>query len=351
MAKVSRQIEGVIEGHSTLAHDEPNPADLILGIDAGGTKTAAWIARLQGRDVTVIGKGEAASGNPLSAGIDLATRSIAEAADRARADAGIRKSPVSRAVLSVAGSADRKVSQLLIQWVREAHLAERFAICSDFFPILAAGIESAVGVVLIAGTGSVAFARVANGRTARFGGWGFMVGDDGSGYAIGRDAIRCALNELECQPEEGVATPYSSLTSQVAERLRARSVADVTTAIYSADDSRAVVASLATCVIDEAEAGDRRACMILDNAARELAQLVERAGRFLQAPQPISIAMAGGVLIGSPYLRTALLNELARQELAVVPAMVRDPVHGCILLASPECTDLGLEWHERGSAG
>lgn len=313
---------------------------LILGVDAGGTKTVAWIARSNvDGETQVVGRGRAGSGNPLSAGFAQATRAILDAVEQARDEAGLPDSRVARAVLSIAGSTDRAMSQRLTEWAHGVGLASKVALCSDFLPVLAAGTSDGVGIALVSGTGSVAYARTRDGRAERFGGWGYLIGDDGSGYAIGRGALRLALTELESRQS------LSALTKLLLDALKVRSVPELAQRIYSDTKHRTTIASLSPLVSRAAEHGDASAMAIVAEAARDLAMLVVRAATIMgMEGEPIALAVAGGVLVGSEHLRSALTSELDRQGIRGDMKVVDEALVGCLRLAGDELSSLGLVW-------
>jgi N-acetylglucosamine kinase-like BadF-type ATPase len=158
--------------------------ETLVVVDAGGTKTAAWLVDLSRADgEQVIGRGRAPAGNPLSVGFLEAARSIRESVLLACGDGGLAQGRASRAMLSIAGAANPQLREQFIGWARSSELADRMAIVSDVLPVLAAGSADCCGVALISGTGSVAFGRAEDGRTHLRGGWGYLLGDEGSGYA------------------------------------------------------------------------------------------------------------------------------------------------------------------------
>src|SRR5689334_7188097 len=156
----------------------PTP-DLVIGVDGGGTKTSAWLARLSPSCHGPLGRGQAGPGNPRAVGFETAPRNIGLAIDEAFAAAGIPPVTLARACLALAG-ADRPAERAQLEaWGSQRHLAEQLIVTNDAEPILAAGAENGWGVALICGTGSFAFARNAAGQTARCGGWGYLLGDEG----------------------------------------------------------------------------------------------------------------------------------------------------------------------------
>jgi N-acetylglucosamine kinase-like BadF-type ATPase len=320
------------------AHSEL-PADLVLAVDAGGTKTAALIARQTGTmSWCVLGRGRTQSGNPLSVGVDEATRSIAEAVTSARRDANQPTARIARAVLSVAGAADADIADQILNWARKAKLAGQTAVVSDVMPVLAAACDEAWGIALVAGTGSIAFGRSRDGRTVRSGGWGYLLGDDGSGYAIGRAGLRHALANID-DPD--------SMTQMLLDDLHASSTAEITKIIYRDCDPRAAIASVAERVISAAEVDNAAARAILDEAAGDLAALAARTAKSLGlAEEVFPLAVAGGVLVGSRYLREQVEVELRLAAMRCDMRLVADPLEGCLRLASPAFSGLGVHWHD-----
>ena len=311
------------------AHSE-SPADLILAVDAGGTKTAACLARAVGSsDFEVLGRGRAAGANPLSIGVERAAANVVAAAAEAARDAQLVGAPVARAVLAVAGAANPAIASEFARCTGEADLAQQITVVSDVLAVLAAGGDGA-GVALIAGTGSVAYGRDEKGRTIRCGGWGHLLGDDGGGFAIGRAALRFALTDLETSRQG-----YQPFTTMLLDELHAKSASELMAAIHAGSDPRAVIASLAHCVGRTAESGDPVAKQFLDEAARDLASLVLRAAQSLGLDlRTAPISVAGGVLIGSKLLRDGLIEQLSVAGIQAKIRLISDPLDGCLRLAA-----------------
>jgi N-acetylglucosamine kinase-like BadF-type ATPase len=313
----------------------------LVVVDAGGTKTAAWLVDL-GRSgaQSVLGRGRASAGNPLSVGFEESTRAIADAVSRAQDDASRNTGPVSRAILSIAGSANIQLREQFIAWAHDVKLAERIAIVSDVLPVLAAGTPNCCGVALISGTGSVAFARGEDGRMVRCGGWGYLLGDEGSGFAIGRAALQDALHALES------LSALQPLADATRKAMGANSVTELTKTIYEDPDPRGAIASVAPIVIAAADEGDAFAQSILDKAADELAKIVARAARIVvSTDRPFSLAVSGGVLVGSKRIRERLHAQLTSVGLACNINVVEEPLEGCVRLAAPELSGTLINWH------
>ena len=309
-------------------------------VDAGGTKTAAWLVDLSHREgVQVLGRGRASGGNPLSVGFSESTVAIAEAVSLAFKDAELPPRCVSRAILSIAGAANERLREHFVDWTRSSRLAERVAIVSDVLPVLAAGTPNCCGVALISGTGAVAFGRAEDGRTRLCGGWGYLLGDEGSGYAIGRAALQHTLHALE------VNATRRPLVDAVKNALGVNKVLDLTRAIYGNAHSRVAIAAVAPHVISLAEDGDADAQSIVDAAADDLAKLVARTVQSIEPVEsPIALAAAGGVLLSSRRLQSELRIALRRAGLECDIYLVDEPLAGCVRLALHQHDGTLLTW-------
>jgi N-acetylmuramic acid 6-phosphate etherase len=162
--------------------------ELFLGIDGGGTHTVALLAvRKPGAGPAgwaLLGRGTTGPSNRQAVGTEQALEALDEAVSAAFLAAGVPRGPVAGACLGLAG-ADRPDDQAVLhEWADRVRLAGRVEVTSDAAILLAAGTPDGSGLVLIAGTGSIAFGRTADGRRARAGGWGYLLGDEGSAYAL-----------------------------------------------------------------------------------------------------------------------------------------------------------------------
>ncbi len=305
--------------------------DLVLGIDGGGTKTAAWIAwcRPDG-EVTVVGRGEAGGSNPQAVGMSQALENLGLAIEAARGQVDANRDPLAAAVLGVAGSDRTEVRASLLRWAEERAVARQFRVEHDALPVLAAGSVELWGVALISGTGSFAFGRNTQGQTARAGGWGFLLGDEGSGYAIARAGLQAAFRASDGRG------PPTRLLSDLLSRLQCAQPTDLVPHLYRFANEPASIAALAPWVFEAALAGDAVAEAIVATAGDELAAMVAAvAARLGFNKEPFPVAMAGGVLLGNPPLTEALHASLAARGLRVSTLTpVPQPVVGAVRLAA-----------------
>jgi len=302
---------------------------LVLGIDAGGTKTAACVARVAGGgSFRILGKGKAGAGNPVAVGFEEATQNIERAMAAACRNAGLVPRKLNFAVLAGAGSGTAERQAALLEWMRSKQVASCVEIVPDPLAVLAAASPSLWGIALVAGTGSIAWGQDRRQRSARAGGWGYFLGDQGSGYQIGLAALRAV-----CRAADGLDHP-TQLTQFVFSELRLKSVAELPgyTAKLAGDPQR--VAGLARGVVKIARSGDIVASRIVEQAARDLAELVAGVARRLGFDGPFPLALSGGVLSRSIFFRENVLAKLKLYNFAPEPIeVVREPLMGCIRLA------------------
>jgi N-acetylglucosamine kinase-like BadF-type ATPase len=282
---------------------------LDLAVDGGGTRVRAVLVDGMGRER---GRGEAGSANPAAVGLETALAHIRQAVAQAAGQAGAAL-PVAAASCGLAG-VDRPADYaLILPPLRD--LAATVTLMNDAELILEP-LPDRCGVCLIAGTGSIALGRDPAGRTARAGGWGHIVGDEGSGFDIGRRALQAVL-----QAADGRG-PQTTLEPALLRAWNLASAPDLMGRIYPERGS-AVVAGVARLVVAEASAGDRVARRILAQAADDLAVTVLAVATRLAFPGPVPLALTGGVLRQVPGLRAAVLRRVRRRR-AVGPVMVVD---------------------------
>jgi N-acetylglucosamine kinase-like BadF-type ATPase len=260
-------------------------------------------------------------------GTERALAALDEAVSAAFAAAGRPRGPVMSACLGLAG-ADRLEDQAVIrEWAERVRLAGRVDVTSDAAILLAAGTPEGWGLVLIAGTGSIAFGRAADGRRARAGGWGHLLGDEGSAYALVMSALQAVARAADGRG------PATSLTERLLARLGVSQPQGLIAAVYRSGRDRADLAALAPLVVEAAE-DDAAAARIVEEAAQELGQAGAAVARQLGWGGPVPVALAGGLLLGSEAYRERVLRRLRSlgvQTAAV--ALVEEPAEGALQVA------------------
>lgn len=304
---------------------------LVLGIDGGGTKTLAWLAPADSRaPVAPLGQGTGGPSNPRAVGIEAARHNIKAAVECAFQDAGRAVERVAGICLALAGVGAPSMRKAVLQWCTEQQFAERVDVVHDAHAVLQAGTVSGFGIALIAGTGSFAFGLSPARKTTRVGGWGYVFGDEGSGYVVGVAALRAVTQAADGRCSD------TALTEAVMQHLGLNDVVDLVPALCKPAPPRDRIASLAPCVADCAEQGDPTAQHILETAAGELARLVIAAARRMNAePHRYSLAMAGGLLTGCQRYRQQIVQHLidSKQYPPRSVRVVLRPVAGAVRIA------------------
>lgn len=286
-------------------------APLFLGVDGGGSKTLAVIVDASGREC---GRGAAGSSNHEVVGLERAANAIHAAVGQAvlaaRADL-----PLAAAWLGLAGVDHPQDVETLTPAVRS--LATTVRLTNDAELILSA-LPQQVGVALISGTGSIALGRNAQGEMARVGGWGHILGDEGSGYAIGREGLQCAVRAADGR---GRAT---AILDGVMAYWRLAAPESLLERVYPSFDKTSI-AALAPLVLEHARAGDQLARRIEARAAHELAlAVITVAQRLGFASGPLPVVFGGGVLLSQERLRALVIRSIARRW-SVEPTLVTEP--------------------------
>jgi glucosamine kinase len=301
-----------------------------LGIDGGGTKTHAIITD---GDCRVIGEGSSGASNPLRVGLDEALSHIERAVRDACAQAHVELQQVRSACAAIAGINHPIHYHTMKDALDQAFGRGTLELVTDARAALEGALDGRAGVVLIAGTGSIAMGMSESGEQARSGGWGPTISDEGSGYDIARRALKAVISSFDGRAGETV------LSERILNKLRISSAADLPGVIYNSDSESVEIASLAEIVAEAARDGDETARGILSGAGRELGELVISVVKKLGLEsQAFRVACVGSVfksgeLVISP-LREAVLRVAPDAEIG--PPLFA-PAIGAVKLAQKRC--------------
>lgn len=300
-------------------------SDLVIGIDGGGTNTRARLADWRGE---ILGAGKAGTSNPMHHGVAAAQTELLRAIERAFEAAGRPRERVAVLCMGLGGAGRAREQQELMAWA-QVELAERVEVVSDGQIVLAAGTPENWGAAVIAGTGSFVYGRNCDGETARAGGWGYLIGDEGSGFDLARGALRAVTQAADGRAQE------TSLLAAILEFWELDVPADLVTRVYRSGLTHAELAKLAPLVIAEAERGDVVALELIQAAADNLARGVKAVSRALKfGTEPFPLALTGGLLLGAEFYRNKLSDALRRYGCECAPVeLVREPVLGAVRLA------------------
>jgi N-acetylglucosamine kinase-like BadF-type ATPase len=300
--------------------------DLLLAVDGGGTKTLAVIADLQGK---VLGRGLGPGSNPYAVGFLQFAEVVTGAVQSAlrpvlgpETDGIGGNGRIAAACFGMAGVDSPEDEAAVTAWVRQQEVSPSFLVVNDVELILAGGTPEGWGVALISGTGSNCLGRARDGRTARVGGWGTLLGDEGSGYRIGLEALRLAARAYDGRGNA------KALLDAALRHWSLRDIPALMRFVHAASTTPADIAAMAPVVLDLAEKGDAHAGAILESAVNDLADHVRTAMRSLDLVRP-PLALGGGLFSGT--LRDALSVRLAAEVGPV--RYVEDPVLGAVTIA------------------
>jgi N-acetylglucosamine kinase-like BadF-type ATPase len=296
----------------------------LIGADVGGTKTAVGVS--DGHTVLARADGPGAAVRP---GRALASATvIADVVRKALAATDRLKGDV--LYVGAAGAGREPEREELRKALRTENLATTVVVSTDIEIALAAAFDEGPGIVVSAGTGSVAVGRDRSDQRKRIGGYGWQMGDEGSGYAIGRAALGAVSRAVDGR------SPHTAPSEHILAATRSDSFDALVR--WAAGASPAEVAALAPHVLDVAAHGDILAQGIADYAARELTQLVLCLLPTLDVEPPVGVAVTGGLLSTDGPLRRSVLTRFKEEPgLQPVDAVV-DPVSGALRLAAREGT-------------
>lgn len=312
------------------------PAKL-LGVDGGGTTTEACLAEPGGR---ILGQGKSGPSNAKAVGLEAARAALDGAIRAAFHDAGLDPAPVEAACLGLAGFDRPDDRRILASWAKECAWAHQMVPANDGDLVIAAGTPEGWGVGVIAGTGSIAVGRAPDGRAARSGGWGHLIGDEGSAYAVVLDAFRLVVRCADGRE------PSRSGIDRLSDRLRAAlgvtATPEIVTALYGPGFDRSRIASLASEVVAACDDSAEMSRLLLEPAGKSLAAMAIAVSMALGWPSgPIPLTAAGGFLLSATRVFDAMLDELARHGYQPSVVSVPRPVLGALVLAERALAEKG----------
>jgi N-acetylglucosamine kinase-like BadF-type ATPase len=295
---------------------------VFAGLDGGGTRTTLALADDDGREL-LRRVGPAGLVDPRDPGATAAM--LASLVREGLAEAGVGEKPVSLCA-GLAGVGNENERRQVEAALAASGVAERVHIVTDGEIALEGALGGGAGILLIAGTGSVGYARGATGRVERCGGWGMIVGDEGSAWSLGRNGLSAALRAADGRG------PHTSLLPHFLQLLELGGPEAIPPWVGRAE--KAAVAALAIHVIDAAEAGDAVAVGLMEHEARELASHAVALARRLEPwAGAVPIVFHGGTL-GAGFYAAAVTRALngADYTFEVRPG-VADAVAGALSYA------------------
>ena len=293
----------------------------VAGADAGGSHTSAVVTD---GALRVLGRAEGPAGAVRAGALDAAADAIMHTIDQALRGAG--GPPLAACVVGAAGAGDPAVAAALADALRARGAPARTEVTTDADVAFADAFPEGPGILLLAGTGSIALAGGTAGSRHRVGGRGWRVGDEGSGFALGRAGIAAAARALDGRG------PRTALARSMPAALSLNAEADLVT--WAAHAEPRAIAALGAVVQEAAEAGDPVAQALLDEAADDLVAHVLALRAHFAGDVSVPVVLTGGAIRpGRPLRRRVLMRLESRVSWTVVRDVGVDPAMGAARLA------------------
>lgn len=316
----------------------------VIGIDGGGTKTTCLFIKTDNvmphhvsESMTVIGE----ASNPHVVGFDEMKTRIQQLIAHGISKYSIQSSEIIAVSCGLAGVGrqedEQRVEKEFQHIFLELNLSQYlvFSVHSDSYIALRGALQPGVkeGILVISGTGSNATGIDNQGNVYKSGGWGHILGDEGSGYHIGLKALKHIVRAFDMRAKETV------LTDLILKELRLEHPKDLISYIYGAKPEKKDIARLAKQVIEASSCGDDASTEILKEAARELVVHVES----LHKKCPIfnertPIMTTGSIFTYSKDLERVFMEEIHSEKLGKYQQAYRSPVYGAAIIAKENCT-------------
>ena len=302
----------------------------VLGIDAGGTKTVWLLADEHGR---IVSEGRGGGANLHTSGEMEVEKVLRHVMETAIGDGGTAPAAICVGMAGVDREDEARTLHAMMRRIGEkfGHRSH-VVVVNDALIALAAGAGDAPGIVIIAGTGSIVYGRNNRDEAARSGGWGHIIGDEGSGYWIGREALASVVRAVDGRG------PSTRLIGDVLAHFGIADASRLPRIVYDHDLPRMSVAALGPIVQRAQELGDAVAARILERAADELVLGARSVATRLQMRgEAFPFILAGGVFPVVPWLA----DEAARRLIEVAPRsqvrrLEQEPAMGAVVLALAE---------------
>jgi N-acetylglucosamine kinase-like BadF-type ATPase len=303
----------------------------IIGIDGGGTKTTAVLCAPDG---AILAEAQGAPSNFQIIGIEPSAHTILDLIQSCCHSVGCNISHIGSVVAGVAGAGRPSDQENLHNGILDVAQAQNLTlnnltIESDARIALEGAFSGKPGVIVIAGTGSIVFGKDDRGKTYRAGGWGRFIGDEGSGYTIGQQALRAVARSFDDKNKK------TALKKLFANKYGLTSQETIIRSLYKENFD---IASLVPMVIEAASKGDNAAKNILENATSELVEIigitVMKMNTNVRNSSKHSLALVGGLFSGEHYYSRKVISSIRKNvpSVSIRPAE-SSPVVGAALLA------------------
>jgi len=294
-----------------------NGKKLVIGVDGGGTKTSGILMTESGE---ILAEGSWGSSNPHSNPEEKVREALHGLVGTLCSNANVPVIAVDGVGMGMAGC-DRPADKAFIEKIVREKIGEtpKLVIVNDAIVAMVAVLKRLHGILVIAGTGSICYGyNGETGTSARSGGWGHLLADEGSGYALGLGALKAVLAELDGRG------PATTLTQRVLTTLGLQGPTDLVGWTYMSGKGKTDFAALSILVHEEEAKGDAAARQLLDEAAASLVSLIPPLYRKLFMPttqEVIPVALWGGNLLNARAFQARFIERLKATGLNVTPVV------------------------------
>ncbi len=277
---------------------------IVVGLDGGGTKTKGILLKETGEILArVVGD----SSNIQAIGADKLATVLHQIVLELAGKAGIQTTQITHLYAGLAGAGRASDREIIGKIIESQELAQRFTVDTDAAAALAGAFAGGPGIIVISGTGAICFGKNTAGEIFRCGGWGYLLGDEGSGYFIGQQAIVAALKDFDGRGEK------TQLREEIEKRYQLNSIDLIISSIYSGKIDRTEIASLAPMVFECFDRGDAAARTIIQNAGQEIGKLVSATiKRMSMVGQNVKVALIGSIFKQKDTLMPFILTETGK---------------------------------------
>ncbi len=317
-------VRKVLSGKSITPSIDSN---LMIGLDGGGTKTVAVLARGGKKDFSIIGRGVSSASNPRVVGFDNAICAINDAVRHAFTDAKIPVMKPGLLVAGISGAGREEEKNILHKGI--SNLAKKVVITTDASLVLEEGLMEGWGIAVISGTGSMVLGKNQQGESFRSGGWGNILGDEGSAYALGMGALK-----LVTQIADG-RKKTSLLNEKILANLQITHAQEIVAMFSGKKLEKARIAGLAIEVLHAQEHGDQNAAGLINEQAGLLSACVVAVYNQMKIKdEMVPLTLAGSLLCKSDEYRRIFFEHLSNANIKVgMLTLVHEPALGALRLA------------------
>jgi len=273
----------------------------VIGVDGGGTKTEFVLLDFSGN---IIGRERGESTNYQVVGGEKLKQELIDCFSRLLNSTNVSSNKIEQIFLGLAGAGRESDRKEIVALFRDTDFSEKITVDSDAMVALAGAFGTRPGIIIISGTGAICFGKNSEGRVVRAGGWGYLLGDEGSGYFIGREAIIAALKDLDARGEK------TKLRKKLEEHFELSSIDQIIPQVYQNRIDRVAIANLAPIVFEQTNQGDTIAEEIIRNTGKELGRLAKAVAQKLNfKADEIKVALIGSIF----KQKDMLINEISKE--------------------------------------